>query len=253
MADNTTLGVGSGGDVIATDDIAGVKYQRVKVNFGADGSATDVAATAPLPVVITDGTNPVVTDATGADGEAANTASVVTSARIKVFNGTTWDRWRGKVMHVADPTRTELRFYAVGVTAGTTATEALVTLTKSSGVAATSTANTFVVTSGKRFRIKSITYAMRGNVTATAAVVTFNIRVNTAGAVATTSTPVILAARTATPATALAWDRINIPLPIDGIELVGDGTMQWGLSVNPVFTTNAPTYDVMILADEYTP
>jgi hypothetical protein len=30
MADNTTLNTGSGGDVIATDDIAGVKYQRVK-------------------------------------------------------------------------------------------------------------------------------------------------------------------------------------------------------------------------------
>lgn len=50
MTDNTTLNAGSGGDTIATDDLAGVKYQRVKVNFGADGSATDVAAGSPLPV-----------------------------------------------------------------------------------------------------------------------------------------------------------------------------------------------------------
>lgn len=50
MADNTTLNTGSGGDVISTDDIAGVKVQRVKVQYGADGSATDVAAAAPLPV-----------------------------------------------------------------------------------------------------------------------------------------------------------------------------------------------------------
>lgn len=42
MADNTTLNAGSGGDTIASDDIAGVKYQRVKLSCGADGAATDV-------------------------------------------------------------------------------------------------------------------------------------------------------------------------------------------------------------------
>ena len=54
MADNTTLNAGTGGDVIATDDIGGVKYQRVKVAFGADGSATDASATSPLPVNLID-------------------------------------------------------------------------------------------------------------------------------------------------------------------------------------------------------
>ena len=44
MADNTTLNAGTGGDVIATDDIAGVKYQRVKLSVGADGSAADAAS-----------------------------------------------------------------------------------------------------------------------------------------------------------------------------------------------------------------
>ena len=52
MANNTTLNPGVGGDVIATDDIAGVKHELVKAEFGAAGSATMVADTdaARLPV-----------------------------------------------------------------------------------------------------------------------------------------------------------------------------------------------------------
>lgn len=51
MADNTSLNAGTGGDVIATDDIAGVKYQRVKVVIGADGvNGGDVASGNPLPI-----------------------------------------------------------------------------------------------------------------------------------------------------------------------------------------------------------
>lgn len=50
MADNTILDAGAGGDTIATDDIAGVKHQRVKIEYGADGSATDVSDANPLPV-----------------------------------------------------------------------------------------------------------------------------------------------------------------------------------------------------------
>ena len=50
MADNTTLDTGTGGDVIATDDIAGVKYPRSKITLGADGvNDNDVSATNPLP------------------------------------------------------------------------------------------------------------------------------------------------------------------------------------------------------------
>lgn len=51
MADNTTLNAGTGGDVVATDDIAGVKYQRVKLTLGADGADDgDLASGNPLPV-----------------------------------------------------------------------------------------------------------------------------------------------------------------------------------------------------------
>jgi hypothetical protein len=49
MVDNVAITAGTGTDV-ATDDIAGVHYQRVKVAHGADGSATDVSTASPMPV-----------------------------------------------------------------------------------------------------------------------------------------------------------------------------------------------------------
>lgn len=51
MADNTTLNTGTGGDVIASDDIGGVKYQRIKLIHGADGiNEGDVTHDNGLPV-----------------------------------------------------------------------------------------------------------------------------------------------------------------------------------------------------------
>ena len=203
MADNTSLNAGSGGDLIATDDIAGVKHQRVKIEYGADGSATDVSTSTPLPV------------------QMMNTA------------------------------RTEIRLYAVAAAAGATTVETAITLTKSAGTSATTTGASFIVTAGKRFKIVHFMVATRGNATATAQSTTFNLRLNTAGAVTTTSTPIILSARSATPATASAWDRYALLLPEDGIELVGDGTMQFGVTAAATFTTNAPTWDVLIVGYEY--
>jgi hypothetical protein len=48
MADNVAITPGSGAS-IAADDISSVYYQRVKISEGADGSATDVSSTNPLP------------------------------------------------------------------------------------------------------------------------------------------------------------------------------------------------------------
>jgi len=48
VADNTTLP--GTGDVIATDDVGGIKHQLVKVEFGAADSATQVSPANPLPV-----------------------------------------------------------------------------------------------------------------------------------------------------------------------------------------------------------
>lgn len=52
MADNITLNPGTLGDTVAADDVSGVKHQRVKMEFGADGSATDVSDANPLPIHI---------------------------------------------------------------------------------------------------------------------------------------------------------------------------------------------------------
>ena len=49
MADNVGYTPGSG-EIIATDDIAGVQYQRVKPVWGTDGVANDVNANTPLPI-----------------------------------------------------------------------------------------------------------------------------------------------------------------------------------------------------------
>lgn len=50
MADNTTLNTGTGGDVIATDDISGVKFPRSKITIGGDGTNDgDVSAANPMP------------------------------------------------------------------------------------------------------------------------------------------------------------------------------------------------------------
>lgn len=49
MADNVAITAGSG-TTIASDDIGSVQYQRVKVTWGADGTANDANATTPLPV-----------------------------------------------------------------------------------------------------------------------------------------------------------------------------------------------------------
>lgn len=50
MPDNISSPIASG-QVLATDEIAGVHYPRSKMTYGADGSATDVSSTNPLPVV----------------------------------------------------------------------------------------------------------------------------------------------------------------------------------------------------------
>ena len=51
MTDNTVLNAGSGGDTYGSDDIGGVKYQRVKLIQGADGTNDgDTSFTNPFPV-----------------------------------------------------------------------------------------------------------------------------------------------------------------------------------------------------------
>ena len=55
MVDNVTLNPGVGGAVVASDDIAGVQYQRIKNGFGEEGVYADVSTTTPMPVTVPSG------------------------------------------------------------------------------------------------------------------------------------------------------------------------------------------------------
>lgn len=154
------------------------------------------------------------------------------------------------VQPLRDAGRVAVRYFACGVAAGTTGTETAISLTRSADNGATSAAVSHVITAGKRFRITHLSVAARGHATGTAQVTTFSVRVNTAGAVITTTTPIEFQARVATPATASAWDRYVVAVP-DGWEILGDGTLQFGVTANAVYVTNAPTWDVQLIGFEY--
>jgi hypothetical protein len=75
VADNSSrLDALGASETIASDDISGVKYQRVKLTVGADGTAADV-----LPPA----------DALAGSGMVA--------AGAMVYNGSTWDRARSNL------------------------------------------------------------------------------------------------------------------------------------------------------------
>lgn len=152
-----------------------------------------------------------------------------------------------------DVGRTAVTLSLQGVTAGTTATEAIQTVTISKGTAATSTNTTYALGTGKKFRITGIRFQHMGNATGTVTSVVWRIRLNTAGAAIVTSTPIIMIQRTATAAVALAVDRYDVPLG-DGYEIdnsLSGATINIAVTATPTFTTNAPTYDVSIVGFEY--
>lgn len=49
MTDNLLIKTGADA-AVATDEIGGVHHQRIKIQHGADGTATDVSSASPLPV-----------------------------------------------------------------------------------------------------------------------------------------------------------------------------------------------------------
>lgn len=71
---------------VATDEIAGVHYQRVKVAHGADGSATDTSSTNPLPVTTVPGTNQTVNTTVSVDTTVGGTEVLAASATRKGFS-----------------------------------------------------------------------------------------------------------------------------------------------------------------------
>jgi hypothetical protein len=78
VADNIQLNAGSGGSVVATDDIGGVHYPLSKLAFGALDSVTLVSAANPLPVTVL-GT---VTANVGTTGGLALDATLTGGAQV---------------------------------------------------------------------------------------------------------------------------------------------------------------------------
>lgn len=99
MADNKTLKDGSNTDfTVATDQIAGVDFQEVKLAFGAKDTATYVSSTNPMPARDSDGTSQITHDTAGADDESNNKIRKPVTAWLKGYSGTTWDRLRTAIV-----------------------------------------------------------------------------------------------------------------------------------------------------------
>lgn len=86
MADNFVTNPAAGGDTFAADDIAGVKWQRVKLGQGVDGSATDVSSANPLPV------DTELPAAAALDDATANPTAPMVGAAGMVWDGANWER-----------------------------------------------------------------------------------------------------------------------------------------------------------------
>ncbi len=154
------------------------------------------------------------------------------------------------ISDIRDTSKVSIQLYTTNVIAPATNVETLITLTKSSGINATTTGTSFTISNGKRFRITSLNLAIRGSATATVTSNIFSLRVNPLGAVTTTTTPIIFRVRLATPTTANIVDRMSIPFP-EGLDIVGTSTLQIGLSIISTYVNNAPTYDVLISGYEF--
>lgn len=76
MADDLTVSTSGGPAQVATDEIGGKHYQRVKVTYGGDGSASDVASDNPLPVSATISALPLPNGAATQAGQDAVAAAI---------------------------------------------------------------------------------------------------------------------------------------------------------------------------------
>lgn len=148
------------------------------------------------------------------------------------------------------PQRLSVVVYGAALAVGTSGTESLLTLTQQKGLATTNVANSFTVPAGRRFRLQSMVITQVGSATATAGTTVFRLRYNPAGAVTTASTPILMQSRLAAPAQATSFQQLALPIP-DNMEMPGDGIGQYGVTVTPTFTTNAPTIDVLLVGYEY--
>ena len=119
MPDNVVLNSGTGGATLATDDIAGTQYQRIKVVQGADSvNDGDVSRTNPLPVdgyqITSAKTTHAVSVAVAAGSSADVDSDQITSAKT------------GKLVSILPaatvPTKVELKTVTNGIASAVLAT-----------------------------------------------------------------------------------------------------------------------------------
>jgi hypothetical protein len=85
MADNASATAGDGSVIVGTDKIGGVDYQRIKANWGPDGTIndTDVASGMSFPVQVRSATGLIPV---GEPTDAANTSTDTTSVSLISVN-----------------------------------------------------------------------------------------------------------------------------------------------------------------------
>jgi hypothetical protein len=110
MADNVTIpatGTGTATPVVATDDVAGAHFQKVKLDVGGDGESIPLSSNDPLPVTMSGAIVTIQTSTGGLKNSSTNTDAIAASAETDalkvgshgfVYNGTSWDRLRGDTL-----------------------------------------------------------------------------------------------------------------------------------------------------------
>lgn len=137
---------------------------------------------------------------------------------------------------------------SAGVTAGTSGTDAMQVLAQQfkGGTSQGTTGTSFAVTTGKTFRVQSLSVAMKVNA-ATVGVGVFTLRYNPSGAAVATSEPVA-ELTCAVGAVSGSADKASAQFG-DGLDLPSGG--QFGVSCLPTWTTTAATLYAFITGYEF--
>jgi hypothetical protein len=167
MADGVPINLGVGGSTIASDDIGGQQYQRMKIIHGADGvNDGDVANANPLPVRI----------------QAASPATTVigTVQPPTITKGSQPTLGFG-TQDLKDSGRAVVNASTVIAGVAAVAAEAMITMDVARDFGASASITTIPVTAGKKYRITGIMVGLKSTA---AAVLSgrFALRVNPSGA-----------------------------------------------------------------------
>ena len=152
------------------------------------------------------------------------------------------------------PPARSFRYWTVDQFASASASDALLTVTQSVDGAATTTFTSTLVGTGKTLRITALTAALEASPGGSTVISRcyIGIRFNTAGA-ATTSSPLMYRVGIQVAAAQKNITSFFTPFP-DGMEFVGDGTKQIGITAifpDWVTSTNLTKLTLSVLAYEY--